>query len=113
MKKTSPPSPAAALFGLPPRIPVTGLATAVHGRDDENELSFDGVQHAVGKDVREAAAHVFVDEPPPRGRIANSFDRLPDGGDEAGRELRIALRVVTSGFLVLRVCSGWNSCLIV
>lgn len=91
-------------FGLPARLPVAGFAAAVHDRDDENELRFDSVQHAEGEDVREAAVHVFVYEPPLCGRIANAFDCLLDRGDEAAPDLRIALRVVTSGFLLLRVC---------
>lgn len=46
----------------------------MHDRDNKNETRFDGVQHGVWKDAREAAANVLLQG----GVTRRTFRELPD-----------------------------------
>ena len=60
-------------------LPITGFAAEVHDGDDENEISLDGVENAVRKNVRDAAAHILVDYTSAGGRLQHSIDRGLNG----------------------------------
>ena len=54
----------------------------MHHGDDENKLRFDGVQNSVGKDTREAATNVVIQDSPTFGAFENSVDCVLNGFDK-------------------------------
>lgn len=43
-----------------PIVPVARLSAAVHDRNDENEVRFDGVENGVGKYMDEASSDIIL-----------------------------------------------------
>ena len=51
----------------------------MHDGKNEDVIGFDGVEHTVREYVRQAAADIFVYDPPATRRFENALDRVLDG----------------------------------
>lgn len=89
------------LISLNSFLPVARFTAEVHDGYDENEISFDGVKDAVGKNLRDASANILVDDSPSGWRFQYSLDGVLNRFNEPELEFGITLGVVRRGRLVL------------
>jgi len=78
----------------------------MHNRDNQYEVDFDCVKHAVRENAGEAATDIFVDHSPAQRILNNSRDYLLDGIDEPKRKLKIVF-CVPAGCLTVLLKSFW------
>ena len=62
-----------SLLARVPIAPVVRLSAAVHDRNDENEVRFDGVENGVGKHMDEASPDIILKKTKSSRIIGDSF----------------------------------------
>ena len=63
--------------------PITRFPAAMHHRDDQNVVRFDGIQHGIREDVSKTSPHVLFKWTPTSGFVGNLAERRLDTGDES------------------------------
>ena len=78
----------------------------MHDGKNEDVIGFDGVEHTVGEYVRQAAADIFVYDPPVIRRFKYALDRVFHGVNEPLGKCAAMFAVIRGRFEIFGSASG-------